>query len=525
MSALPILLAVNLMEYWILMLLIQDVCAAHIRFSRRTAIISSALSLFGTFLAVLFYTDYSFLFSMISAIAVTILLFSQKRTTDLLRFFPALAIYFLLTIAPEALLDAVIPASHIEIVFHKYDSTLVSLTTDVLLFAVLLFLHYLLRKYRITLHFRAREILGSIALFFFAFIDVFLVMWLKRSHLSVAWYCFYLALFIGAFVFSTGYFLYSLFESRIRISRQMLAVSEAAYLQMQLDSLQDVKENEEQVHRMRHDLASHLAVIRSLCDEGHYEEVKSYTEQLGHSTVFSAGRILTGNQIADLVIGSKKKAAEAHGIPFTFEGSLGPLSNMTAPDICGLLSNAYDNAIEACLALADTADTGETHSALADAVNGVNASPLPADATDADETRSAHADAANGVNASPLPADTTDAGETRSAHADAANGVNASPLPADTTDAGETRSAHADAVNAYIRTYAQTTRNYTAIRICNPVQKKAAIHGNRIATTKPDKKAHGCGIEIMKQITANYHGSCTVNCSDTEFELKIILMR
>lgn len=460
MSALPILLAVNLMEYWILMLLIQDICAAHIRFSRRNAIISSALSLFGTFLAVLFYTNYSFLFSMISTIAVTILLFSKKRTTDLLRFFPALAIYFLLTIAPEALLDAVIPASHIEIVFHKYDSTLVSLTTDVLLFAVLLFLHYLLRKYRITLHFRAREILGSIALFFFAFIDVFLVMWLKRSHLSMAWYCFYLALFIGAFVFSTGYFLYSLFESRIRISRQTLAISEAAYLQMQLDSLQDVKENEEQVRRMRHDLASHLAVIRSLCDEGHYEEARNYTEQLSHSMVFSTGRILTGNQIADLVIGSKKKTAEAHGIPFTFEGSLGPLSNMTAPDICGLLSNAYDNAIEACLAQADTVNAGK-----------------------------------------------------------------ASPLPADTTDAGETRSAHAGAANAYIRTYAQTTRNYTAIRICNPVQKKAAIHGNRIATTKADKKAHGCGIEIMKQITANYHGSCTVNCSDTEFELKIILMR
>ena len=431
MSALPIQLAVNLMEYWILLLLMQDVCAAHIRINRRNVIVFSLISLFVTTPAALFETDTSFLFSMPISIAGTVLLFSKKRLSDLLRFFPAVAVYFTLTIVPEALLDEIIPASHIEVVIHEYDSTVVSLATDVILLVLLLLLRYLLHKYQITLHFRVKEILGSIALFFFAFIDVILVMWVSRSHFSLAEYCLYLSIFIGAFLVSTGYFLYSLFESRIRISRQTMVESEMEYLRLQLDSLQDVKENEEQIKKMRHDLSSHLAVMNSLCEDGNYDEIRKYAKQLSHDTAYSGGKILTGNQIADLVVGSKMKTAKEHGIEFTFEGSLENLSNMTAPDICGLLSNAYDNAIEACLA--------KKH--------------------------------------------------------------------------------------AYIRTKISTTRNYTVIQIINSVEQKVPIRGNRIATTKADKKAHGCGIEIMKQIAEKYHGSCTVSCSDAEFELKITLLK
>lgn len=273
MRAIPIQLAVNLMEYWILLLLMKDVCAAHIRFSRRNVFLFSLISLAGTLPAALFETNTSFLYSMIAAIAVTVLLFSTRKLTDLLRFFPAVGIYFTLTIVPEALLDELLPASHIEVVIDEYGSTVVSLATDVALLSLLLLLRYLLHKYQITLHFRLREILGSIALLFFAFIDVVLVMWVNRSQFSPAWRILYLLIFLGAFVVSTGYFLYSLFESRIRTARQTMVENEMEYLRLQLDSLQDVKENEEQIKKLRHDLASHLAVMDSLCEAGNYEEV------------------------------------------------------------------------------------------------------------------------------------------------------------------------------------------------------------------------------------------------------------
>ncbi|MDE5680259.1 MAG: hypothetical protein K2I01_07520 [Lachnospiraceae bacterium] len=38
-------LAVNLMEFWILILLMQHICAAHVNLNRRSAITCSAVSL------------------------------------------------------------------------------------------------------------------------------------------------------------------------------------------------------------------------------------------------------------------------------------------------------------------------------------------------------------------------------------------------------------------------------------------------------------------------------------------------
>lgn len=177
------------------------------------------------------------------------------------------------------------------------------------------------------------------------------------------------------------------------------------------------------------DLTNHLAVISSLCREGDYEEVRKYTEQLSHEVPQVGSRISTGNQVADLVVSSKSRICEANGIAFEFSGTLKNLSVMAAPHICGLLANAYDNAIEACLAQPER----------------------------------------------------------------------------------------------YIRTRANTTCNYTVIEIVNPVQKKVSVRGS-MPTTKTDRKDHGYGIEIMKQIAGRYNGSCTIHCDGKEFCLKIVLL-
>ena len=50
------------------------------------------------------------------------------------------------------------------------------------------------------------------------------------------------------------------------------------------------------------------------------------------------------------------------------------------------------------------------------------------------------------------------------------------------------------------------------------------IRDSRIPTTKGDKKSHGYGIEIMQQIAKKYNGSCSLHSTDTEFEVKIVLL-
>lgn len=422
--------AVNLMEFWILLLLMQHICAAHINLNRRSAIICSSAFLLLTGLAILLLPDnICFLVSMSVSILLTVLLFSKKKFSDFLRFFSAVVIYAVLTIVPEAILTEIMPAFKIMLPISVYEVSLISLVTDVVLFVILIFLRHFLIKYQFSLHFRMREIIGCIALLLFSVIDVSLITWANHNSLKPMRYI-YLTVFVGAFLCSIVYYFYGLFVSRIQLYQQCLSRNEIEYLQLQLDALQNVKENEEQVKKMRHDLNSHLAVIKSLCEEKDYEEVRKYTEQLSHDAVFSGGKILTGNHISDMIVNSKMTTCEKYGIPFTFEGSLTNLKNIEAPDICGLLSNAYDNAIEACLPQKD----------------------------------------------------------------------------------------------AYIHTKVNTTRNYTVIQITNSVEKKVPIRGNRVPTTKGDKKSHGYGIEIMNQVAKKHGGSCSLHCSDTEFEVKIVLL-
>lgn len=424
-------LAANLMEFWILLLLMQYICAAHINLNRRNVVISSAIHLFLTSLDVLLLPDnINFLISTPVSIMAAVLLFSRKKFWDLLRFFPALAVYFVLTMVPEAILTQIMPAFRIVIPVSVYEVSLIGLVTDIALFIILIFLRYFLIKYQFILHFRMREIIGCIALLFFSFMDVALIAWVYHRDFKPLMHYAYLTLFVGAFLCSVIYYFYGLFASRVQVYQQRLSRSEIEYLQLQLDALQDVKENEEQVKKMRHDLNSHLAVMKSLCEEKNYEEVRKYAEQLNHDAIFSGGKILTGSHICDMIVNSKAKICEEHGIAFTFEGSLTNMQNMTDPDICGLLSNAYSNAIEACLSQE----------------------------------------------------------------------------------------------NAYIHTKVNTSRNYTVIQITNPMEKKITIRGNRIPTTKADKKSHGYGIEIMQQIARKYNGNCSLHCTDKEFEVKIVLL-
>lgn len=340
------------MEYWIIILLMQYICSAHINLNRRNILLCTGINLLGAGVSYLCPEYYDVIFHMVFSVAATVLLFSSKKAADLLRFFPAAAIYFTLTVASQCILDELV-SNQINLTFQDYSMTLFFLVTDVTLLILLILLGCLFQKYHITLHYGIKEILGGIALLFFSFIDVGLVMLLNRSNLKPVPYYAFAFVFIGAFIFSVGYYLYSIFEYHIRIYHQSIERNETEYLKLQLSSLQNIKENEEHIKRMRHDLAGHLALIHALCEEGNYEKVQKYTEQLGECFVLPDNRILTGNKTADLVVSSRKKICDEYGLSFSFEGSLQHLQGMAAPDICGLFANAYDNAIEACIPLPD----------------------------------------------------------------------------------------------------------------------------------------------------------------------------
>ncbi len=348
MKYLPIEIAIDLIEYWILILTAQYICSAHLNLCPRNVFLGSILPILGAILSEYAVTGNVLpLLIVLGELTLTVLLFSRKRLSDLPRLLAAIAIFYTLMVPPELMLDTIMPRSLISI-SPDYTYTWYDIITYGLYLGGLLFLGHILRKYQTTLHFRPSEILGSIALALFSFIDIGLVIFLFNAHVKPVEHYVFLTIFLGAFVLGVGFFVYGVISSRMRIYRETLARSQMEYLQLQLEALQDVKEQEEQTRRLRHDLTSHMAMIRTLCQEGNYREVKKYAEQLSRDTLPSGSGILTGNKVADLVVQSRMKICKELGIDFSFNGVLSGFDALEAPDICSLLGNAYDNAIDAC---------------------------------------------------------------------------------------------------------------------------------------------------------------------------------
>lgn len=421
---------INLAEYFILLFLMQYICSAHIKLHKRNLWICAGLCTACVIVACVSENELIGYTYMFIAIILTVLLFSTKKIKDLLLFFPASAIYMTLTLMPETILEMILPAMGGTIVLTGLTLTYTAIATDVLLLITLIFLRHILTKYETIVPFSTKEIIGSIGILFFSMVDIMLLLALNSIQLKPAIYYMWVVIFVGAFLLIVGYYYYNLVDTRIRIYRHTLTKAEAEYLQVQLDALQEVKENEDQVKRIRHDLKNHLEIIQKLCEEGNLKELKKYTEQLHKDTNISGNSILTGNKIGDMVVHSKMQMATEHNIRFTFTGTLESLEKMEAPDICGLLANAYDNAIEACASIP----------------------------------------------------------------------------------------------NAHIHTEVRTTTNYTVIRISNPVTENIRIRNNNIATTKKEKSSHGYGLNIMKRIARKYNGSCTFQCENNEFSVKIMLL-
>ena len=340
--------ASNELSYFILLFIMQYICSAHMNLSRRNIYICTVVSCLCFTLC--FISGISDLdsYCMVLLLILTVMVFSTRRFKDLLLLLLALVFYIVLTVMPQSLLEELHPVFTKRIHFSEYSFTYLSRALDIVLLIALIYLRKLLAKYETILPLSPKEIAGCLGVLFFCFVDIGLIIGLKARQISDIYYYIWMAIFVGFFLLGVGYYFYNLIDTRVSFYKQTLTKNDTEYLKLQLESLQNSKENEEHVKRMRHDLKNHLTIINTLCEEERYEELREYTASLNQEAASIGNIIFTGNDIADMVLRSKMQLAKQKDILFEFDGTLEALKNMEAPDICGLLSNAYDNALEAC---------------------------------------------------------------------------------------------------------------------------------------------------------------------------------
>ena len=106
-----------------------------------------------------------------------------------------------------------------------------------------------------------------------------------------------------------------------------------------------------QMRGWRHDYRSHIQVMKAHAAQGDWEAVKSYLDELETDLNTVDTVVKTGNPMADAILNSKISLARSKDITVRAEASVPVALNISELDLCVILGNLFDNAIEASLAL------------------------------------------------------------------------------------------------------------------------------------------------------------------------------
>ena len=101
----------------------------------------------------------------------------------------------------------------------------------------------------------------------------------------------------------------------------------------------------------RHDYRSHIQVLKAHAAQGDWDALTAYLDELETDLSTVDTVVKTGNPMADAILNSKISLARSKGIPVQADASIPVALKISELDLCVILGNLFDNAIEASAAL------------------------------------------------------------------------------------------------------------------------------------------------------------------------------
>lgn len=129
-------------------------------------------------------------------------------------------------------------------------------------------------------------------------------------------------------------------NARLRQENQLLFMQKLRY--------ENLKTAIEEVRQARHDMRHHLNRLSALAEEGDLEKLKAYLAGAA-SRIPSLEMHFCENRAVDSVVGYYCELAKRENIPFSVQIDLPEKLPVDAVDLCLVLSNLLENALEASL--------------------------------------------------------------------------------------------------------------------------------------------------------------------------------
>ena len=119
-------------------------------------------------------------------------------------------------------------------------------------------------------------------------------------------------------------------------------------LTMQVEHLRQMNQKVDESNKLRHDFRHHLRTLITLSEEGRKEELENYIR--GITEINEGTRLgrLTDNIELDALVHYYNGLAQSCGIKFRARLQLPAELNFPIVDLCGLIGNLLENAVEAC---------------------------------------------------------------------------------------------------------------------------------------------------------------------------------
>lgn len=121
--------------------------------------------------------------------------------------------------------------------------------------------------------------------------------------------------------------------------------SQRAMLEKHCDEVENMYR---QMRAWRHDYKNHLQVMKAYLEMGEYQELADYIACLDRELTQIDQMIKTGNVMLDAILNSKISLAQSRKIEVNAKAILPPALSVAEYDLCVILGNLLDNAIEGC---------------------------------------------------------------------------------------------------------------------------------------------------------------------------------
>jgi sensor histidine kinase regulating citrate/malate metabolism len=109
-----------------------------------------------------------------------------------------------------------------------------------------------------------------------------------------------------------------------------------------------------QVRGWRHDYKNHIQMLKAYMSVNEYDKVNEYLDRLDEDLTSVDTIVKTGNIIIDAILNSKISLAKSKKINVNARALVPESLNISEIDLCVIIGNLLDNAIEACERITDS---------------------------------------------------------------------------------------------------------------------------------------------------------------------------